>query len=59
MEVFQCLAKKLVVGRRVNIKAEFEYPFEHGDVINYTLDGVSIHLVTAKTQEPFLTPCLQ
>ena len=28
--------------RRVK-KKEIEYPFEHGEVINYTLDGVSIH----------------
>ena len=36
-------------------KADIEYPFEHGDVINYTLDGVSIHLVTTKIQASFLT----
>jgi hypothetical protein len=29
-------------------KADTKYPFEHGEVINYTLDGVSIHPVTAK-----------
>ena len=23
-------------------EADIEYPFEHGEVINYTLDGVSI-----------------
>ena len=23
-------------------KADIEYPFEHGEVINYTLDGVAI-----------------
>ena len=28
---------------------------EHGEVINYTLDGVSIHKVTAKIQVSFLT----
>jgi hypothetical protein len=28
-----------------NQKADIEYPFEHGEVINYTLDGVSIHPV--------------
>jgi hypothetical protein len=30
------------------LKADIEYPFEHGEVINYTLDGVSIHQVTTK-----------
>ena len=29
---------------------DIEYPFEHGAVINQTLDGVSIHLVTTKIQ---------
>ena len=33
---------------------DIEYPFEHGKVINYTLD-VSIHLVTTKIQASFLT----
>jgi hypothetical protein len=32
-----------------------EYPFEHGEVINYTMDGVLIHPVTTKIQAPFLT----
>ena len=32
-----------------------EYSFEHGEVINYTLDGVSIHPVTTKIQVSFLT----
>ena len=27
-------------------KTDIEYPFEHGEVINYTLEGVSIHPVT-------------
>ena len=36
-------------------KADIEYPFEHGEVINYTLDGVSIHPVTTKIQASFLT----
>jgi hypothetical protein len=30
------------------MKGDIEYPFEHGEVINYTLDGVSIHPVTTK-----------
>ena len=36
-------------------KVDIEYPFEHGEVINYTLDGVSIHPVTTKIQASFLT----
>ena len=36
-------------------KADIEYPFEHGQVINYILDGVSIHTVTTKIQAFFLT----
>jgi hypothetical protein len=35
--------------------ADIEYPFEHGEVMNYTLDGVSIHPVTTKIQASFLT----
>ena len=29
--------------------------FEHSAVINYTLDGVSIHRVTTNIKAPFLT----
>jgi hypothetical protein len=36
-------------------KADIEYPFEHGEVINYTLDSVSIHPVTTKIQVSLLT----
>ena len=36
-------------------KADIEYPFEHGEVINYTLNGVSIHPVTPTIQASFLT----
>ena len=36
-------------------KADIEYPFEYGEVINYTLDGVSIHPVTTKIHVSFLT----
>ena len=36
-------------------KADREYSFEHGEVINYTLDGVSIHPVTTKIQVFILT----
>jgi hypothetical protein len=32
-------------------KTDIEYPFEHGEVIHYTLDGVSIHPVTTKLPE--------
>jgi hypothetical protein len=39
----------------VFVVADIEYPFEYGDVINYTLDGVSIHPVTTKIQASFLT----
>ena len=35
------------------------YPFEHDEVINYTLDGVSIHLGTLKIQASFLTQVLE
>ena len=35
--------------------ADIEYPYEHGEVINYTLDGVSIHPVSTKIQASFLT----
>jgi hypothetical protein len=36
-------------------KADMKYPFEHGEVINDTLDGVSIHPVTTNIQTPLLT----
>jgi hypothetical protein len=36
-------------------KTDTEYPFEHGEVINYTLDGVSIHPVTTMIQVSFQT----
>ena len=42
------------MGKHLN-KANIDYPFEHGEVINYTLDGVSIHPVTTKIQASFLT----
>ena len=35
-----------------------EYPFQHAEVIHCTLYGVSIHLVTTKIQESFLTQSL-
>jgi hypothetical protein len=33
-------------------KADAEYPFEHGEVIIYILDGVSIHPVTTRYMRP-------
>ena len=36
------------------IKADIEYPFEKSEVLNYTLDGVSILPVTTKIQAFFL-----
>ena len=36
-------------------KTDIEYPFVHTEVINYTLDGVSVHPVTTKIQASFLT----
>ena len=46
----------LVDGLKKN--ADIENPFEHGEVIYYTLDGVLIHPVTIKIQASFL-PQLQ
>ena len=40
-------------------KKYIEYPFEHSEVINYTLDGISIHPVTSKIQMSFLTQLLE
>ena len=37
-----------------NKKADAEYSFEHGEVINETLSAVSIHPVTTKIQASFL-----
>ena len=35
--------------KQFNLKnADIEYPFEHGEVINYTLSGVPRHPVTTK-----------
>jgi hypothetical protein len=36
-------------------KSDIECPFEQGEVINYTLDCVSLHPVTTKIQASFLT----
>ena len=53
--------RRAPIGRWVKHthKIDIEYPFEHGAVINYTLDGVSIHLVTTKIQASFLTQLLE
>jgi hypothetical protein len=37
-----------------NVNADIDYPFEHGEVTNCTLDDVSISPVTTKIQAPFL-----
>ena len=42
----------LLAGKK---KAYIEYPFEHGEGINYPLGGVSIHQITTKIQASFLT----
>ena len=42
-----------------NVKADIEDALEHGEVINYTLDGVSIHPVTTKIQASFRTQLLE
>jgi hypothetical protein len=43
------------MGKHIFFKADIEYPFEHGEVNNYSLDGVSIHPVTTMIQASFLT----
>uniref|UniRef100_A0A8L0DTF6 Telomerase Cajal body protein 1 n=1 Tax=Oncorhynchus mykiss TaxID=8022 RepID=A0A8L0DTF6_ONCMY len=56
------LQRRVVIGRWVEkyiFKADIDYPFEPGEVINYTLDGVSIHPVTTKIQAYFLTQLLE
>jgi hypothetical protein len=48
--------RRTPMRRLVEIKkTDIEYPFEHGEVINYTLEGVSILPVTTKIQASFLT----
>ena len=51
------MQRSATFGRWVKKKADekAEYPFEHGEVIHYTLDGVSIHPVNTKIQVFFLT----
>ena len=51
--------RRAPIGRGVTKKKEDnKYSFERGKVINYTLDGVSIHPVTTKIQASFLTQLL-
>jgi hypothetical protein len=38
---------------------DIEYPFKHIEVINYTLDGLSINPVTTKIQLSFLTQWME
>ena len=41
------LQSRAPIGRWIkSSKADINYPFEHGEVITYTLDGVSIHGVS-------------
>ena len=48
--------RRASIGRWVNIEqADTEYLFEYGEVINYTLDGVSTQPVTTKVQASFIT----
>jgi hypothetical protein len=49
------LQRRAPVGRWVKKEADIEYPFEQGEVINYTLDGILIHPVTTNVQASFLT----
>jgi hypothetical protein len=44
-------------SKRKTPKADIEYHFEHGEVINYTLDGVSIHSVAARYRRLSLLSC--
>jgi hypothetical protein len=45
----------MVDGVKHFFKVDIKYPFEHGEVINYTLDVVLILPVTTKTHVSFLT----
>ena len=47
--------RRAPIGRWVKQKTDIDYPFEHGEFINYTLNGVSIHPVTTNIQAFFLT----
>jgi hypothetical protein len=45
----------LVDDEKISKNLILNIPFGHSEVINYTLDGVSIHSVTTKIQTSFLT----
>jgi hypothetical protein len=49
----------LLVNKNKKQKDYIEYPFEHGEVTYYTLDGVSMHPVTTKIQASVLTQILE
>jgi hypothetical protein len=49
-------SRRAPIGRWENKNnSDIDYPFEDGEVINYTLDCVSILPVTTKVQASFLT----
>ena len=52
---FSNASQRRAPGRWVKKNADIKYPFEHGEVINHTLDGVSIHPVSTNIQVFFLT----
>ena len=49
---FNASQRRAPIGRK---KVDIEYTIEQGEVINYTLDGVSINTVTTKIQVSVLT----
>ena len=53
---FSNVSQGAAIGRWVKIQnSNIENPFEHGEVTNYTLDGVSTHPVTTNIQASFLS----
>ena len=52
---FSNATQRSPIGRWVK-KEDIEYPFEHGKVINYTFDGVSIQPFTTKIQVSLINP---
>jgi hypothetical protein len=55
MNLDYCKEGNLLVEGKRFYKEDIEYPFENGEVNNYTLDGVSTYPVTTKIQASFLT----
>jgi hypothetical protein len=53
---FSNATQRAPIGRWVKIKKQTLNISEGGEVIHYTLDGVSIHPVVTKLQASFLTP---